>query len=133
MSEAKVGDELYPVYVFHAELKLYGTRGLCFKLPAELSSVLDTDRRNHLWFVELFHANEEHTGVKYMFHKFMRTMAGYDCVPIPLPMVDNIEDVQWTVVISPLSKYMLKQYDGFVYPDIVLDKSVFDFYTMLGI
>ncbi len=68
-----------------------------------------------------------------MFHKFMRSDGGNDCIPIPSSIVNEIEDVAWTVVISPLDKYMLKQYDGFVYPSIVLFKTAFDFDQLVGL
>lgn len=133
VSTIKSGGHEYPVYSFHSKLRMYGTKGYCVTLPKELSVLLDDDRKSHLWFVELFYTNEEHFGPKHVFHKFIRTVSGYDCVPIPPMLVDDIEDVPWTVVISPLDKYMLNQYDGFVYSSVVLDKSMFDFYTMLGL
>lgn len=133
-SITKVYDgEAYKIHIFRACLRPYGKEGLCVKLPSELSSVLDSDRRDHLWFVEMFYADEEHAGPVHMFHKFLRTVGGYDCFPIPSVLVGEIDDVVWTVVMSPLNKYMLKQYDGFVYPRVVVNQTMFDFSKILDI
>lgn len=113
------GENVYDVYVFHSQVQPYSRRGLCLKLPQEMSRSMDYDRRQYLAVVQLMSYGEEAAGAEYIFHRFLRTGAGYDYIPIPAALVDEMDMRIWTVAISLLDKLMLLQYDGFIYPDVL--------------
>lgn len=113
-------EDAFDVYVFRAQVQPYGKTGLCLRLPPELSRSMDEDRRQYLTVVQMMTSGEECAGADYLFQKFLRAGGGYDFIPIPAALVNNMDLRIWTVAISMLDKSMLLQYDGYIFPDVVL-------------
>ena len=109
-------DKSYDVYIFHAQVQSYGKNGLCFRVPVSVSRLMGTDSKNYLAMVQLMSFGFESAGAVHVFHRHFRIASGYDVIPVPASLIDEMDMRYWTVAVTLLDRRMLLQYDGFVYP-----------------
>lgn len=109
----------FDVYVFHGQVQPYSKSSVCLRIPPELSRVMDAERRQYLCLVQLATYGDEAKGAEFVFQRFLRSVGGYDCIPIPAILQKHMDRRMWTVAVSLLDKSMLLQYDGYVVPGLV--------------